>query len=58
VVPSSSATPITSCGSEPTRSKDWHPTPRCIRCGQRGRFVDPFPRGMENAEISPPTAST
>jgi hypothetical protein len=55
VVPSSSTTPITGFGSEPTRSKGWHPTPRCIRCG---RFVDPFPRGMENAEISPPTAST
>jgi hypothetical protein len=57
VVPSNSATPITSCGFEPTRSKGWHPTPRCISCGRRG-FVDPFPRGMENAEISPPTAST
>ena len=58
VVPSSSAPPITSFGSEPTRSKGWHPTPRCISCGRRGRFVDPFPRGMKNAEISPPTAST
>ena len=46
VVPSSAA-PISGFGS-----------PRCIICGRRGRFVDPFPRGMHNAEISPPTAPT
>jgi hypothetical protein len=58
VVPSSSAAPISGFGSEPTGSKDWHPTLGCISCGRRGRFVDPFPRGMKNAEISPPAAST
>ena len=58
VVPSSSAAPMSGFGSEPTGSKDWQPSPSCIICGQRGRFVDPFPRGMNNAEISPSTAPT
>jgi hypothetical protein len=58
VVPSSSAAPIGSFGSASTGSKDRHPAPRCILCGRRGRLVDPFSRGIKNAEISPPTAST
>ena len=46
VVQSGSAAPASRFGSQPAGSNNWHPTPvlGCIVCGQRGRFVDPFPR--------------